>query len=60
MTYLAIISAILSVCAIAYIIHDTIKLKRAIKAREQRDKAMRAYECRVIAEHERCEKEGHQ
>ena len=49
---LAIIAAIISILAVAGVVKDTIDLNRAIKAREERDRAWRAHELRVIADHE--------
>lgn len=49
---LAIIAAIIAILAVAGVVKDSIDLHRAIKAREERDRAWRAHELRVIADHE--------
>ena len=58
---LAIIAAIIAILAVAGVVKDSIDLARAIKEREERDRAWRAHELRVIADHEarhRTETEG--
>ncbi|MCH4856697.1 hypothetical protein [Bifidobacterium pseudolongum] len=57
MIYCAIIAAIIAILAVAGGVRDAIDLNHAIKARDDRDRAWRAYEMRVIAEHERHETE---
>lgn len=54
---LAIIAGTIAMLAVAGTVKDTIDLHRAIKARAERDRAWRAYELHVIAEHERREAE---
>ncbi len=49
---LAIIAAIIAILAVAGVVKDSIDLAHAIKAREERDRAGRAHELRVIADHE--------
>lgn len=49
---LAIIAAIIAMVAVAGVVKDAIDLHRAIKARAERDRAWRAHELRVIADHE--------
>lgn len=49
---LAIIAAIIAILAVAGVVKDSIDLAHAIKAREERDRAWRAHELRVIADHE--------
>ena len=49
---LAIIAAIIAMLAVAGVVKDSIDLHRAIKAQEERDRAWRAHELRVIADHE--------
>lgn len=49
---LAIIAGLIAMLALAGVIKDAIDLDRAIKAREERDRAWRAHELRVIADHE--------
>lgn len=49
---LAIIAAIIAILAVAGVVKDAIDLNHAIKAQEERDRAWRAHELRVIADHE--------
>lgn len=49
---LAIIAGIIAMLAVAGVVKDAIDLNHAIKAREARDRAWRAHELRVIADHE--------
>ena len=49
---LAIIAGIIAMLAVAGTVKDAIDLNHAIKAREERDRAWRAHELRVIADHE--------
>lgn len=51
---LAIIAGLIAMLALAGVIKDAIDLNHAIKAREERDRAWRAHELRVIADHEAC------
>lgn len=49
---LAIIAGIIAILAVAGVIKDFIDLNHAIKGREERDRAWRAHELRVIADHD--------
>ena len=49
---LAIIASIIAMLAVAGVVKDAIDLNHAIKARAERDRAWRAHELRVIADHE--------
>ncbi|RYQ39370.1 hypothetical protein PG2001B_1111 [Bifidobacterium pseudolongum subsp. globosum] len=57
MIYCAIIAGVIAILAVAAGVKDTLDFNHAIKAREERDRAWRAYELHVIAEHERREAE---
>lgn len=49
----AIIAGVIAILAVAGVVKDTLDLNHDIKAHEERDRAWRAYELHVIAEHER-------
>lgn len=55
---LAIIAGIIAMLAVAGTVKDAIDLNHAIKAREERDRAWRAHELRVIAEHDQQHQKG--
>ena len=55
---LAIIAGLIAMLALAGVIKDAIDLNHAIKAREARDRAWRAHELRVIAEHDQQHQKG--
>ena len=55
---LAIIAGAIAMLAVAGTVKDTIDLNHAIKAREERDRARRAHELRVIAEHDQQHQKG--
>lgn len=52
MIYCAIIAGLIAMLALAGVIKDAIDLHRVIKAREECDRAWRAHELRIIADHE--------
>ena len=49
---LAITAGIIAMLAVASVVKDATDLNHAIKAQEERDRAWRAHELRVIADHE--------
>lgn len=49
---LAIIAGLIALLAVAGVIKDAFDLDHAIRAREERDRAWRTHELRVIADHE--------
>lgn len=55
---LAIIAGIIAILAVAGVVKDVIDLDHAIKAREERDRAWRAHEARVIADHDQRHQKG--
>lgn len=55
---LAIIAGIIAILAVAGVIKDTIDLNHAIKARGEHDRAWRAHELRVTAEHDQRHQKG--
>lgn len=55
---LAIIAGLIAMLALAGVIKDAIDLNHAIKAREERDRAWRAHELHVIAEHDQQHQKG--
>lgn len=55
---LAIIAGTIAMLAVAGTVKDTIDLNRAIKEREERDRAWRAHELRVTADHDQRHQKG--
>lgn len=55
---LAIIAGIIAMLAVAGTVKDAIDLNHAIKAHEEHDRAWRAHELRVIADHDQRHQKG--